>query len=205
MEGTFTFHNIPFHVETFKNNKGLVTRTPESETIEYKWFGKLMHYGDKSKIYQPNEIKETIIAFLNTKGGCLYMGVHDHNGFLSGGDYTLLDKTRLGLFLKNFATNLKIAGLGLIDYAFYSIPKVFQLPCEDSNAERCLAVIIVHKAPYPIIQDDVIIIREMNTNTKLTIANWKLRQRIQNSINNTIINSSTLQKNYAQVASLNLR
>ncbi len=179
MSDNFTFNGVTFESFTFKNGKGLVTKMPESEDLEYKGFGKLGHFDDKSKAYQPKELKETIAAFLNTKGGSIYLGVHNKNGFLYGGDYTLEDKDKLGVFLKNLAAALGIAGLGLIEHMFYKIPKSYQLPCADRTAERCLAVIIVHKSPFPIMYDNTIIIREMNTNTKLSMQSWELRNSIQ--------------------------
>lgn len=195
MEESYNFDGVIFKPTKFTDAYRLRAETPEDESHEYKGFGKLMHFNDKSKRYQyqPQELKETIIAFLNTNGGYIYLGVADNNGMLKGGDYTLEDKDKLGLFLKNFARYLKIGGLGLIEYRFHVIPKKYQIACESKYAdERCLAVIKVYKSLVPIVIDDIIIVREMNTNTKISVDEWKLRIRIKN-------NNSDCIRSYAKV------
>lgn len=184
MEEYYDFDGVIFKPVQFTDAIRLKAETPEDESHEYKGFGKLMHFTDRSKKYQyqPRELKETIMAFLNTNGGCIFLGVADNNGMLKGGDYTLEDKDKLGIFLKNFAACIKIGGLGLIKYNFHKIPKKYQIKCEDKNVDdRCLAVIKVHKSPIPIIYDNVIIVREMNTNTKISLDEWNLRMKIHST------------------------
>lgn len=178
MYGAYNYDGILFVPKKFKTHMGLVTTKPESEILEYKGFGKIT-FGDKSKSYQANELKETIVAFLNTNGGRVLLGVHDKNGFLAGGDYTLEDKDKFGLFLKNFSKTLGISGLGLIKHEFYSIPDEYKIDCHNKEADRCLVIITVYKSNKLILYNRAIFIRELNSNSKISYDSWLQRLEIQ--------------------------
>jgi len=177
---TYNFDGIIFEPYMDRDGPRLRTKQPETTTIEFKGFGKLMHWNDKTKLYQPNEITEQIVAFMNTSGGKIYFGIADNNHALLGGDYTPKEKDMLSIFLKNLVKKLGISGMGLIeDPLFIEYPKHFWIPTAiDNNASRYLVVIKINKSPILVKLNGLILIRELGGVSQISEDAWRMRNSI---------------------------
>ena len=198
----FNFEGVAFETARFPDGIRLKTKQSETTTLEYKGFGKLMHWNDKRKIYQPQELTEQIVAFMNTVGGKIFLGIEDENHVLKGGDYTPKEKDMLSIFLKNLAKKLNVSGMGLIeDPVFIEYPKKYWIPTNiPEDASRYLVVIKVNKAPSVIKINGKILIRELGGVTQISEDVWRFRNYPkQTTINCQKPNVTPISMSYAQI------
>ncbi len=173
----FEFSGITFKETYFGKKLSLVTDTPESECIEYKQFGRL--FGVNSEPYRLEEIKKTILAFLNTNGGKIFLGVSD-NGYLVGVDYTLIDKDNLLNHLKNLIINFGLEYDNMIQCVFHKIDPKYVIPCTKPGAERYLVAIDIKKSTEPIIYPrdcNIIYTRLLASTLDGNYNEWKARNK----------------------------